>query len=45
VLARVLHRYDLVGDPAYQLRISERLTLMPEDLRIEFRPRVPALAG
>nr|WP_179664364.1 cytochrome P450 [Nocardioides panaciterrulae] len=42
VLARILHRFDLTGDPAYQLRITERLTLMPRDLRLVLRPRVPA---
>ncbi len=29
VLARLLHRYDFAADPAYQLKVSERLTLMP----------------
>ncbi|MET1036771.1 MAG: cytochrome P450 [Aeromicrobium sp.] len=29
VLARMLHRYELTADPAYDLRIAERLTLMP----------------
>ncbi len=29
VLARLLHRYDVAGDPSYELRVSERLTLMP----------------
>jgi len=29
VLARLLHRYDLTGDPQYELVITERLTLMP----------------
>ena len=42
VLARLLHRYDLVGDPAYTLRIKERLTLMPEGFELALRPRVPA---
>lgn len=42
VLARLLHRYDIVGDPAYSLRIKERLTLMPEGFQLELRPRVPA---
>lgn len=40
VLARLLHRYDLAGDPAYTLRIKERLTLMPEGFELELRPRV-----
>jgi cytochrome P450 len=42
VLARLLHRYDLAGDPAYTLRIRERLTLMPEGFELALRPRVPA---
>ncbi|MCY7394609.1 MAG: cytochrome P450 [Nocardioides sp.] len=40
VLARLLHRYDLVGDPAYTLRVTERLTLMPEGFELQLRPRV-----
>lgn len=42
VLARLLHRYDPVGDPAYDLVVSERLTLMPEGFELELRPRDPA---
>jgi unspecific monooxygenase len=42
VLARMLHRYDLVGDPAYQLRVSERLTLMPEGFELTLNPRTPS---
>lgn len=42
VLARLLHRYDLVGDPAYPLKIKERLTLMPEGLEVVLRPRARA---
>lgn len=41
VLARLLHRYNLIGDPAYQLRVSERLTLMPEDFELTLNPRTP----
>lgn len=41
VLARILHRYDLVGDPSYDLRVVERLTMMPQGLELELRPRVP----
>jgi unspecific monooxygenase len=44
VLARLLHRYDLVGDPTYQLRVSERLTLMPEDFELTLHPRTPSTA-
>ncbi len=39
VLARLLHRYDLAGDPAYTLKIKERLTLMPEGFELALRPR------
>ena len=39
VLARILHRYDLAGDPAYSLKIRERLTLMPEGFELALRPR------
>ncbi|HXO53037.1 MAG TPA: cytochrome P450, partial [Mycobacterium sp.] len=45
VLARLLHRYDVVGDPAYQLRVSERLTLMPEGFELTLRPRTPAITA
>jgi unspecific monooxygenase len=41
VLARLLHRYDLTGDPDYALRISERLTLMPEGFELKLRHRTP----
>ncbi|MGZ4450750.1 MAG: cytochrome P450 [Nocardioides sp.] len=40
VLARLLHRFDLAGDPAYQLRVTERLTMMPVGLELSLRPRV-----
>lgn len=43
VLARLLHRFDLEGDPTYELQVSERLTLMPEDFGLRFVPRVPAV--
>lgn len=41
-LARLLHRYDLTGDPGYDLRITERLTLMPEGFELTLARRVPA---
>jgi unspecific monooxygenase len=44
VLARLLHRFDLTGDPSYDLRVAERLTLMPRGLMLTARPRVPAEA-
>ncbi|NEB79200.1 cytochrome P450 [Streptomyces sp. SID14478] len=34
VLGLLLRRYDLHPEPGYQLRITERLTLMPHDLRL-----------
>ena len=43
-LARLLHRYDIAGDPDYELTIAERLTLMPEDFHITLSRRVPAPA-
>jgi unspecific monooxygenase len=44
VLARLLHRYDVSGDPGYTLEIKERLTLMPQGFELELRPRVPVPA-
>jgi unspecific monooxygenase len=43
VLARLVHRYDLEGDPSYELRVAERLTLMPHgfELRLRRRTREP----
>ncbi len=42
VLARLLHRYDLTGNPEYELAISERLTLMPKGFEITLARRTPA---
>ncbi|EFQ83738.1 unspecific monooxygenase [Aeromicrobium marinum DSM 15272] len=42
VLARLLHRYDLSGDPGYVLDVSERLTIMPEGFELTLTPRTPA---
>ncbi len=42
-LARLVHRYDFAGDPDYDLRITERLTLMPEGFELRLTPRTPAL--
>ncbi|MGW9028303.1 cytochrome P450 [Streptomyces sp. NPDC055722] len=43
VLGLLLRRYDLRPDPGYRLRVAERLTLMPEGLRLrlERRPASP----
>jgi cytochrome P450 len=45
VLARVLHRYELEPDPAYELQITERLTLMPTGFRLGLTPRTPSKGG
>lgn len=42
VLAMLLHRHDLRADPSYELQIEERLTLVPEDLRVDLARRVPS---
>jgi unspecific monooxygenase len=44
VLGLLLRRYDLKADPNYRLRVTERLTLMPEGLRLhlERRPAPPS---
>ncbi|TNC50653.1 cytochrome P450 [Mumia zhuanghuii] len=42
-LARILHRYDIAGDPSYALRIDERLTLMPEGMEITLTRRTPSV--
>ncbi|MER6074678.1 cytochrome P450 [Streptomyces sp. NPDC001817] len=34
VLGLLLRRYDLLPDPAYRLTVTERLTVMPEGLRL-----------
>ncbi|QKZ16748.1 cytochrome P450 [Streptomyces chartreusis] len=46
VLGLLLRRYEFRSDPAYRLRVTERLTLMPEGLRLnlERRAAVPGPA-
>ncbi|NLG54693.1 MAG: cytochrome P450 [Rhodococcus sp.] len=39
VLGTILRRYDLEPDPTYDLRVSERLTLMPEGFTLKLRRR------
>lgn len=34
VLAKLLHRFDLTPEPGYDLKITERLTLMPVGFRV-----------
>ncbi|MFF1545583.1 cytochrome P450 [Streptomyces sp. NPDC058291] len=41
VLGLLLRRYELRPDPAYRLRVTERLTLMPEGLRMHLERRTP----
>ncbi|MHA5047844.1 cytochrome P450 [Streptomyces sp. SD15] len=42
VLGLLLRRYELRPEPDYRLRVSERLTLMPEGLRLHLEGRAPA---
>ncbi|MFG3028045.1 cytochrome P450 [Streptomyces sp. NPDC048253] len=42
VLGLLLRRYELRPDPAYRLRVTERLTLMPDGLRMHLDRRTPA---
>ncbi|MFI1722171.1 cytochrome P450 [Streptomyces sp. NPDC020489] len=39
VLGLLLRRYEFRADPAYRLRVTERLTLMPEGLRLHLSRR------
>lgn len=41
VLGLLLRRYDLKPDPDYRLRVAERLTVMPEGLRLHLEHRSP----
>ncbi|MFJ5259767.1 cytochrome P450 [Streptomyces sp. NPDC088387] len=45
VLGLLLRRYELLPDPAYQLRVTERLTLMPEGLRLGLTRRSGVYGG
>ncbi|MFJ4833597.1 cytochrome P450 [Streptomyces sp. NPDC088747] len=42
VLGLLLRRYELRPDPGYRLRVAERLTLIPEGLRLRLEARTPA---
>ena len=42
VLGLLLRRYDLLADPDYRLRVAERLTLMPDGLRLHLERAAPA---
>ncbi|MFF7330151.1 cytochrome P450 [Streptomyces sp. NPDC008150] len=45
VLGLLLRRYELTPDPAYRLRVTERLTLMPDGLRLGLTRRPAAATG
>ncbi|MFF3611833.1 cytochrome P450 [Streptomyces sp. NPDC002580] len=45
VLGLLLRRYDLRPEPDYRLRVAERLTLMPEGLRLRLQRRTPGTPG
>ncbi|SHH58391.1 cytochrome P450 [Streptomyces sp. 3214.6] len=45
VLGLLLRRYELRPDPAYRLRVTERLTLMPDGLRLHLERRTPPPGG
>ncbi|MFE5812440.1 cytochrome P450 [Streptomyces sp. NPDC056479] len=45
VLGLLLRRYEFGADPAYRLRVTERLTLMPEGLRLRLERRSPVGAA
>ncbi|MFC8427895.1 cytochrome P450 [Streptomyces sp. NPDC057253] len=42
VLGLLLRRYELRADPGYRLSVTERLTLMPEGLRLHLERRTTA---
>lgn len=42
VLGLLLRRYELRPEPGYRLRVTERLTLMPEGLRLHLVRRTAA---
>lgn len=42
VLARLFHRYEFAGDPDAELKIHERLTIVPRDFHLAFSRRTPA---
>lgn len=43
VLGLLLRRYDLKPDPDYRLRVAERLTVIPEGLRLHLERRSPGV--
>ncbi|MFE7839851.1 cytochrome P450 [Streptomyces sp. NPDC057474] len=45
VLGLLLRRYELRPEPTYRLRVAERLTLMPDGLRLNVERRAPVGPG
>ena len=45
VLARILHRYDLAGDPDYELGVDGAAHADAAGLRADDRPRTPGVAS
>lgn len=45
VLGLLLRRYELRPDPGYRLRVTERLTLMPEGLRLHLERRTASASA
>lgn len=39
VLGTLIRRYDFITDPGYELKIQERVTMMPKDFRLGLRLR------
>ena len=38
-LAAILHQFDLEPEPGYELKVSETLTLKPDELRLRLHRR------
>ncbi|MGV9787960.1 cytochrome P450 [Streptomyces sp. NPDC003435] len=45
VLGLLLRRYELIPDPGYRLKVTERLTLMPDGLRLGLERRTAPAAA
>ncbi|MGU3291847.1 cytochrome P450 [Williamsia sp. M5A3_1d] len=44
VLASLLHRFDIAGDPGYELEVDERLTMLPRGFELSLQARSPQMA-
>ena len=45
VLASLVHRFDITGDPDYELAVDERLTMLPRGFELTLRSRTTQMAG